>query len=138
VQRLLEMGVPRHLLAPVLSAVVAQRLVRRICADCAQTYQPSQAQLESITRDLDAQLVVLRRGVGCPRCEGTGYRGRLPVAELIPFGDDLREMIANGASRDEIARKAQQNGCTTLQQSALELLFAGETTIEEVARVVAT
>jgi type IV pilus assembly protein PilB len=138
VQRLLEMGVPRCLLAPVLSAVVAQRLVRKICTECAQNFQPTQAQLDALSKGIDARLVVLRKGAGCPRCEGSGYRGRVPVAELIPFSDDLRQMIADGASRDEIAKRAQQKGCRTLLESSLELLFAGETSIEEVSRVIAT
>jgi type IV pilus assembly protein PilB len=137
VQRLLEMGVPRYLLAPVLSAVVAQRLVRRVCPECAQNYQPTQSELDAITKGVDARLVVLRKGAGCPRCEGSGYRGRVPVAELISFSDDLRQMVADGASRDDIARRAVQNGAVTLVQSSLELLFAGETSIEEVSRVIA-
>jgi len=133
VTRLLDMGIPPFLVAGSLVLIVAQRLVRVVCARC--------------SRECTVQADVLRtagwrggpfsprRGGGCRECAGAGYRGRTAVYELLPVGDVLRERIVAGASALELGRLARANGMRTLRQSALALAAGGVTSIEEVLRV---
>ena len=141
VLRLVEMGVPRYLVGAVVNAVVAQRLIRRVCADCAEDYRPPEAELRSLGGGLEALAsepsLRLVRGRGCARCEGTGLRGRLPVAEILRVDDVLRQALHDGASTSALHALARARGMVELRTSALERLFAGETTVAEVARMTA-
>jgi type IV pilus assembly protein PilB len=138
VARLVEMGVPRFLVASVLNAVVAQRLIRRNCASCVEDYVPTGDELRAIGSGLDALIgsgVRLARGRGCTRCEGSGYRGRIPIVEMMTVDDAMRDMIVAGASTQQIAAHAVSRGMCDLRTAALQRLVVGETTIAEVMRV---
>jgi type II secretory ATPase GspE/PulE/Tfp pilus assembly ATPase PilB-like protein len=141
VMRLCEMGVPRFLVAAVINAVVAQRLMRRVCAHCATEYIPTADELRSLGRGLDALAAEpslrFMRGAGCGRCEGTGYRGRVPILELLTFDAAMRDAIVAGIATPELHAMAVAAGMADLRTAALTRLFAGETTTSEVMRVCA-
>ncbi len=139
VLRLVEMGVPRFLVGAVINAVAAQRLVRRVCTGCPQDYAPEAAELRALGGGLERLAgdprVRLVRGRGCPRCEGTGLRGRLPIAEVLPIDDVIRQALYDGATTGTLHRLAVERGMLDLRAQALRRLFAGETTVAEVTRV---
>ena len=139
VLRLCEMGVPRFLVAAVINAVAAQRLIRKVCGGCAQEYAPAADELRSLRGGLevlagDARLRFVR-GTGCARCEGTGYRGRVPIVELLVVDSAMREAIIGGVASPTLHAMAVAGGMTDLRSAALARLFAGETTTSEVVRV---
>ena len=139
VLRLVEMGVPRFLVGAVVNAVVAQRLIRRVCGACAEDYAPGDVELRTL--GLDALIgdtrIRLVRGRGCPSCEGTGLHGRLPIAEVLVVDDVVRQALYDGATTTTLHRLAVDRGMIDLRNQALRRLFAGETTAAEVARVAA-
>ena len=140
VTRLSEMGVEPFLTGSAVSAVLAQRLARKLCANCCEMYMPSVDELLAarITPEIAAQRegMVLYRKVGCPRCNRTGYRGRIGIFQLLIMNDELEALAAAGASRDEIERVAAANGMRSLWDDGIAKVSAGLTSIEELARVV--
>ena len=155
VARLLDMGVEPFLLASTLSLVVGQRLVRRICTGCRESYVPDSSVINAFRArpDFDATVHVLQdqgvlgrtddslsgirlfRGKGCPQCQGTGYRGRLGVFELFEIADPIRKMIMERQDGTAIRGAAVAQGMRTMLQDGLAKVFLGETTMEEVFRV---
>jgi type IV pilus assembly protein PilB len=135
INRLMNMGIEPFLVASSVNLICAQRLVRRICTSCKQDHpHPPQALLEAgFTRD-EAQRVVPKKGAGCDKCNGTGYRGRVGLYEVMEITDALRELILVGASGLELKRKSVEEGMITLRRSGLHKVMDGVTTIEEVAR----
>ncbi|MGC3969282.1 MAG: GspE/PulE family protein [Pirellulales bacterium] len=135
VTRLRDMGVPPFLITATVEGILAQRLVRRCCQNCKQEVKPSMDMLAELqlTPD-DIQGKKLYRGAGCDTCNGTGYKGRVGLFELMVFNDDLREMIMHNASTEELRDKARSYGMVTLRDAGLEFAFQGLTTIEEVVR----
>jgi type IV pilus assembly protein PilB len=133
ITRLLDMGIPPFLVAGSLVLVVAQRLVRVVCARCGRD-SPMAVDVLHAAGWRDAPFTA-RRGDGCLECGGTGYRGRVAVHELMPIGDALRERVVSGASPLELERIARSDGMRTLRQRALGLAARGVTSIEEVLRV---
>jgi type IV pilus assembly protein PilB len=134
--RLGDMGVPSYLLANALSLIVAQRLVRRVCTSCAKPYTPTDAELAELR--LSADVVTrarLRRGDGCEACNGTGMRGRIAVYELHLVTNEMRELIRGGADAGRILACARAHGMTTLFEAGVRRVLEGETTIDEVRRV---
>ncbi len=140
ITRLSEMGVEPFLTGSAVSAVLAQRLARKLCANCCEMYMPSVDELLAarITPEIAAQRegMVLYRKVGCPRCNRTGYRGRIGIFQLLIMNDELEGLAASGASRDEIERVAAANGMRSLWDDGIAKVSAGLTSIEELARVV--
>jgi len=135
VTRLVDMGVEPFLIASTLEAVLAQRLVRRVCPSCREHYAPPPellAQIEIPQNSSDAPRFF--RGRGCAACAQTGYRGRLGIFEWLPLTDELRELILAQAPTLTVRAKAIANGMRTLRASALAAASAGETTLEEVLR----
>jgi general secretion pathway protein E len=134
IPRLVDLGVPAYLVAATLEAVMAQRLVRRICPTCAQ---PVEKGATAATRFLPPSLAnaPLMRGNGCSACRGTGYSGRLGVFELISLTDAMREAVARGAPRSELCALAESSGWRTLLDDAWTKVASGLTTVEEVLRV---
>jgi len=135
--RLVDMGVKPFLVAAAVHAVMAQRLVRRLCGECAQSYQPEPAELRALR--LDARLVGdkrLRRARGCRACEGSGYHGRLGLFEILELDEHLREMVFHGASLEELrsAALAARRLKPLIADGALKVL-QGVTTTSEVLRV---
>ncbi len=137
VTRLTDMGIERFLITSSLIGVLAQRLVRVICAHCKEAYTPPAAALRRLDLDPEQERTIkLYRGRGCDFCRGTGYRGRTGAFELITMSDHLRSLILAGASTDEIRSAAQVEGMRTLRQDGIEKVLSGVTTIEELLRVV--
>jgi type II secretory ATPase GspE/PulE/Tfp pilus assembly ATPase PilB-like protein len=135
IPRLLDLGVPGYLMAATLEAVLAQRLVRRVCEACRTTYAPS-AESAALVAGRPVGRVRLTRGAGCAACRDTGYRGRVGVFELLVVTDALKDAIARGASRAELRAIAEAEGMRPLRQDGWEKIEAGLTTVEEVLRVV--
>jgi type IV pilus assembly protein PilB len=134
--RLVDMGIQPFLIASSLSLVVAQRLVRRPCADCAAPYMPS-ARVLTLLGLSEADLVdaTPMRGRGCGECGGTGYRGRTGVFEVLPVTASVRSVLAHTPTEAAVGAAARAAGMTTLRGSALARARRGETTFEEVLRV---
>ncbi len=135
VNRLMNMGIEPFLVASSVNLICAQRLVRRVCANCKQDQPlPPPALVEAGFNEEDASTVVPKKGTGCDRCNNTGYKGRVGLYEVMAITDELRELILVGASALELRRKAIEEGMITLRQSGLRKVKDGLTTVEEVAR----
>ncbi len=139
VTRLQEMGVESYLLASSLLAVMAQRLVRKICPHCKEEYQMTKELFvqasEVLGLDLSGEPPKIWRGKGCHHCANTGYSGRTAIFELLAVNDAVRRQILQGADSTTIAEEAVRHGMRTLRQDGLLKVLAGETTPEEVMRV---
>jgi type IV pilus assembly protein PilB len=135
INRLMNMGIEPFLVASSLNLVCAQRLVRRICTHCKIDEPLPPAALINIgfTPEL-AQTVVPKKGKGCDKCNGSGYKGRVGLYEVMEINEELRELILVGASAIELRRKAIEEGMITLRGSGLRKITDGVTTIEEVVR----
>jgi len=134
IPRLLDMGAEPYLIASVLEAVLAQRLVRRVCAACRVPETPNPADLRALGVEADPR-VRLWRGKGCDDCRGTGYRGRTGIYELFPITEDVRSLVLRRAPAHELRRHAVQAGMTTLRLDGWAKVRQGQTTVEEVLRV---
>jgi general secretion pathway protein E len=141
--RLIEMGVADYLLASSLTAVLAQRLVRRLCA-CAVPAEAAKGLIEKLWHDahggdhgqpVEELAAGLRRPAGCEACRHTGYRGRTSIGEMLVMSDRLRELLVANAGEHAIAQGASASGMTSIYRDGLLKAFSGETTIEEVLRV---
>lgn len=131
--RLLDMGVEPYLVASSIEGVLAQRLVRRICPNCAEDYTPEAGE---VPPDLTLPTTPMRRGAGCRSCLNTGYRGRIGVYELLRLTDTLREMVMKQANAGQLVRTAQdEDAITSLRADGFAKAMAGQTTIAEVLRV---
>jgi len=135
INRLMNMGIEPFLVASSVNLICAQRLVRRICANC-KTDHPAapQALAQAGFSPDDAKTVVPKKGNGCEKCNNTGYKGRVGLYEVMEITDELRELVLVGASGLELRRKAIEEGMLTLRMSGLRKVKEGLTTIEEVAR----
>ena len=135
VNRLMNMGIEPFLVASSLNLICAQRLVRRICANCKEDHpHPPPALVEAGFTPDEAQKVIPKKGAGCEKCNNTGYKGRVGLYEVMEVTEELRELILVGASSLELRRKAIDEGMITLRRSGLQKVMGGVTTIEEVAR----
>ena len=134
--RFAHMGVDAYNLVAALNAVLAQRLVRVVCRDCAQEERPAPALLaESRLGGADLAQFRFRRGRGCAQCRGSGYRGRKAIGELLAINDELSELVLARAPRRQLMDAARAAGTLPLREAALRLVAAGETTLEEANRV---
>lgn len=135
VTRLRDMGVPPFLITATLEAVLAQRLVRRICKECREQTMPSTELLAQLGLTPEEVLdKKFYRGRGCAACNNTGYKGRTGLYEYMPMNDQLRDLINRGASTEKIRDLALRTGLVPLRDSGLEKVFTGVTTIDEVVR----
>ncbi len=135
INRLMNMGIEPFLVASSVNLICAQRLVRRICANCKADHPtPAQALVQAGFSAEDAKAVVPKKGNGCEKCNNTGYKGRVGLYEVMEITDELRELVLVGASGLELRRKAIEEGMLTLRMSGLRKVKDGLTTIEEVAR----
>jgi len=136
INRLLNMGIEPFLVASAVNLITAQRLARRVCAECKTVEEiPLQALIDAGVPAKDASSVVCYRGAGCPRCNGTGYKGRVGFYQVMPMLEPIRELILNGANTTEIKRESMRLGIKTMRQSGLTKLAEGVTSFEEVLRV---
>ncbi len=135
INRLVNMGIESFLVANSINLVCAQRLVRRVCEGCKEPHDVPAAKLAEIGF-AEADIGTFRpfRGRGCERCNGSGYKGRLGVFEVMEMSETLRELIINNAPVTDLRRQAMAEGMLTLRQSGLQKVRAGLTTIEEVVR----
>jgi type IV pilus assembly protein PilB len=135
ISRLMNMGIEPFLVATSVNLICAQRLVRRICAQCKE---PLQIQREALVdagyTAEEAATVVIYHGRGCGTCNNTGYKGRVGLYEVMELQDELRELVLVGASALELRKKALEGGMITLRRSGLIKAAAGLTTLEEVVR----
>ena len=134
--RFVHMGVDTYSFVAALSGILAQRLVRVVCEQCAESYTPSRRLLEESKLSIAAHAGhEFRVGRGCKHCRGTGYKGRKAVGELLVLNDEIREAIIARAPVRQLKELAAQAGIRLIRQAALELVRSGETTLEEVNRV---
>ena len=137
ISRLINLGVAPFLVASSLLGAVAQRLVRTICPHCKQPYQPDAAELtNAFGKAFAEKQTQLYKGVGCDSCRNTGYRGRKGVFEILPVTPTIRRMITDGCSDGQLKQQAIQDGMRTLTKSAIDEALNGNTTTEELMRVV--
>lgn len=135
ITRLRDMGIPEFLITATLQAILAQRLVRKVCPECRVTYQPTEeqlAELELSREDIAGKSFY--QGAGCAHCNNTGYKGRTAIHEFLTVNDEIRELIISDASVAKIREAAQRNGMISLRDAGLEKVFQGATTVEEVVR----
>jgi type IV pilus assembly protein PilB len=133
--RLLDLGVEPFLLTATIEAIVAQRLVRRICTQCKEEFTPSHEQLLELSmKPADVAGRQFFRGRGCDRCTKTGYKGRMALFEIMLIDDELRDMVMRQASTAVLQVEARKRGMRTLRESGLLALYEGQTTIDEVVR----
>jgi type IV pilus assembly protein PilB len=134
--RFLNMNVDLYNFVAALNCVLAQRLVRRICLHCKRPAQISDIMLEDSGLDPDRYRdFTFFEGGGCIECNGTGYRGRLAIAELLNLSDNIRQLILDRRSAAEIKRAAKAEGMRFLRESALQKVFAGETSLHDINKV---
>jgi type II secretory ATPase GspE/PulE/Tfp pilus assembly ATPase PilB-like protein len=138
--RLLDMGIDAYLVATTINVAVGQRLVRRICVHCKASRPLTAAEAESLSRsglpNAFTEGETICKGEGCDECAGTGYRGRISVNEVLVADQEVREAILRKASASEIKQIAVKNGMVTMLEDGFKKVRAGETTIEEVLRVI--
>ena len=135
ITRLRDMGLEPYLITATVEAIMAQRLVRKICEDCRTEFEPSAEMLMELgLRPEDVKGKKFYYGRGCDRCNNTGHRGRTGIYELIIVNDDIRDMISAGSSTDELRSACIRHGMVGLRESGLRAIYNGVTTIEEVVR----
>ncbi|MBI2825993.1 MAG: Flp pilus assembly complex ATPase component TadA [Planctomycetia bacterium] len=135
VTRLRDMGVAPFLITATVEAILAQRLVRRICKTCREEIRPTAemlADLQLTSDDIEGKKFY--RGRGCDACNNTGYKGRVGLFELMIMNEDLRDMVLRNASTDDLRDKARSYGMVTLRDAGMDAVYGGTTTIEEVIR----
>ena len=138
IPRFLDMGVEDFLLASTLNVIMAQRLVRKICANCIVKYDPEKSVKDRLSKDLNVDLKDQKfyKGRGCELCGGKGYAGRAGIYEVLETTEKIRDLITNKSTSDEIQKEAQVEGMINMLQDGLDKVASGSTTIEEVMRVV--
>jgi len=147
IPRLIDMRVEPFLVASALSTIISQRLVRRICESCREEYEAPpevkadiEKELKGLPEALRSQTKItkslkLQHGKGCPKCNHTGYRGRIGIFEVLPVDESIVSLVLKQASSNEILEQAKKDGMLTLKQDGVLKVLAGITTIEEVWRV---
>jgi len=137
VTRLLDMGLEDYLIASTVNGILGQRLVRRLCPHCRESFEP----MPEVAAELklwnfsDAREVLLYRPKGCEACDGTGYRGRLAISELLVMTDDIRRLVMTNAPARKIEDQALLEGMETMYDDGIRKAVRGLTTVEEVIRV---
>ncbi len=136
ITRMIELGVKPFLVSSSLLGVMAQRLMRVLCENCKEPYHPTEAELKTvgITPEM-AEGRTIFKPVGCARCRYSGYRGRLGAFELMEMNNELRAMVFDGVSTQELRKAAELSGMKTLQQDGVRKILSGRTSIEEILRL---
>jgi type II secretory ATPase GspE/PulE/Tfp pilus assembly ATPase PilB-like protein len=140
--RLIDMGIEPFLIASAIEMVIAQRLVRRLCAHCAESYPFPFDELRTTLHNLrldvtkGAGVTSLKRPAGCSQCRNTGYSGRVGIYEILRVDDSLHDLIVERASSREVRKKALLHGMRPLEESGWSLVKAGTTSLEEIFRVI--
>jgi len=142
ITRLLDMGVEDYLVTSTVSGVVAQRLVRTLCAECREPYEASPAEVSRLRASAagseqvtpDTRPTLLYRAVGCARCEQTGFRGRTCILELLTLSNHIRKAVLERADASALRSIAAEEGAITMYEDGMQKVLAGQTTLEEVQR----
>jgi type IV pilus assembly protein PilB len=147
IPRFISMGVKPFLLAPSLNAIIGQRLTRRICKECKEAYTPSEEELSFVKKvvseipEASGEKVgpesewKLSKGKGCKACNGSGYKGRIGIYEILTMSEEIKASLSEKISEYEVRELAKQQGMTTMQQDGILKVIDGLTTIEEILRV---
>ncbi len=138
VARLIDMGVEPFLIASSLLGIVSQRLLRSICTECKQEYQPDPVSLKrmAITDTEMSGTPTFYRGAGCLKCKNTGYKGRVGVFEIMPVTEEIRNMILHREPTHAIRRAAQDAGMVSMREDGIKKILLGQTTLDESIRVI--
>jgi type IV pilus assembly protein PilB len=135
ITRLVDQGIKPFLVASAVRAILAQRLVRKICEFCKEAYAPTKEEITALDIKEDIGGKMFYKGKGCPKCTGSGYKGRSCISELMIVDEDIQELVYGNASSMEIKKLAVSKGMRVLKKDAVLKVFAGGTTVEEVIRV---
>jgi len=133
--RLADMGIEPYLLSSAIGGVIAQRLVRRVCNEC-KTFYPAPQDIKSRFGWTNRKKARLAKGEGCPTCYDSGYKGRMGIYEIIEFDDEMQKLINSNPSHEEIKAILKNKGHKTLFDDGLNHVLSGETTLEELSRVI--
>jgi type IV pilus assembly protein PilB len=133
VTRLVDIGVKKFLVASSVRAIMAQRLVRRICSACSEPYEPTEPELRALNlKQEQIEQANFRKGRGCDKCRGTGCKGRMGIFEICVLDDEIRRMVNEGLSVSMIRQRARDLGMRTLREDGIRKVLAGMTTPDEV------
>ncbi len=136
IYRLLDLGIPAYLVHSALTGVVAQRLVRKICPHCIESFQMDARELADLGLKVDIKgPVQLKHGKGCIKCRNTGYRGRTGIYEILPYTDALKRLTSDTAGLEALRSQAAAEGLIQLREGGIRKMLAGQTTYQEVLRV---
>jgi general secretion pathway protein E/type IV pilus assembly protein PilB len=135
VPRLLDIGVEKSILASNIIGILAQRLVRKLCAHCRQVYEASEFEKQLMGISVK-QSVQLHKACGCAKCNHTGYKGRVSVVEVLRFDADLDELVLAGKSGSEFMQAAKDKGFQSMAQMGFRLVRQGITSLDELSRVI--
>ncbi len=129
------MGIAPFLITATVEAILAQRLVRRVCTHCRDVMVPSTEMLQDLDlTPADIAGKTFYRGRGCDACNNTGYKGRVGLFELMIMNDNLRDLVMSSSSRDELRDAARSYGMVTLRDAGMDAAYEGRTTLDEVIR----
>ncbi|MEM7406789.1 MAG: GspE/PulE family protein [Pseudomonadota bacterium] len=135
IPRLLDTGIPPDIMAGNIIGVMGQRLVRKLCVDCKETYDPPRMVRSLFGMGVGSQLPPVYKAAGCAKCGHTGYKGRLAIAEVLKFDHEIDELVARRATTREITKLAVSKGYVNLAEDGVRRVLEGVTSLEEVARV---
>jgi type IV pilus assembly protein PilB len=138
ITRLINIGIEPYLIAASVNAVLAQRLVRRICENCKRPVAEPDERVVAYCRKYGVEIKRMYQGAGCPKCRQTGYKGRLGIYELLEVDDDLRAGISASPNLSELRNMSRRRGMCTLREDGLKKVAQGVTTIDELMRVTET
>ena len=132
INRLIDMGLEPYMVSSALVGVVAQRLVRRICTECRKPYEPDEYEKEKLKLEPGQKLF---KGEGCPECNGSGYKGRIAIHEVVVITKGMKVLLEKRASEEEMKQLAIKEGTYMLVDSAAALCLEGISTVDEMNRV---
>lgn len=135
VTRLIDIGVKPFLVVSAIRAIMAQRLVRKICANCSEDYAPTEVEMQVMGIDKEAvKKANFKKGKGCTECHNSGYKGRFGIIEIFMLTEEIQDLIFKGASSFQLKEAARKAGMRTLREDGVRKVMAGMTTLEEVVR----
>ncbi|GAA0127005.1 GspE/PulE family protein [Clostridium sp. CTA-19] len=132
--RLIDMGIEPYLIATSIVGVISQRLIRIVCPNCSENYEATSYEKKLLNIDVNEK-VIIKRKIGCNKCNKTGYKGRVGVFEIMEIDQEIREYITNGESIDNITKLAIKKGMTTIRDACISKVLDKTTTIEELIRI---
>jgi general secretion pathway protein E len=136
ITRLMDLGIPHFLITSTLIGILAQRLVREICPQCSEAYEPTIEEAQVLRMEHEKlKPYRFRRGKGCLHCRDTGYTGRTGIFEVLPMTSKIRGLVTGQSGSLEIFKTAREEGMRTLREAAVEKVFRGVTTVTEMVRV---